>query len=494
MAGQGDIRWYLINGGRELCWFLAWAAFCTNLTLGGTYPFLPALVAFTLAVFLTRFSLGRGWFVVQVILLELAGFLAAALLLLHSLYFATEPFFASQWLLTLLAGPNKEISAWLHFLLQLLLIIVLWWNGIALARQPKDHASVCLRFDFGLAVFLLLFFIKLVTLAKGSTLLEEHLSLLFIYPFFLFALTAIALEQLRGNAIRNFLPAYRAIGAVISFVTLILLTAGAIFLFFRPAMKTAARAGYHIVTTALSPLLPILLAVLRFMFGPRNQRPSPAAESLPSHIHGETLSSAKSWWMEILEKVLDWGLWGALFLGLAMGLILIIYLVLRWLFSRTAGQKVRKRLSTTDRQWWLALRETMARLIRSLIHALRGYPTAAGLYGAMRGWAMRSGISPYLAETPRELALRLQVRFPALQGRFAGIVDAYQQEVYGEEQLEDAVIAAANADWLYLRSPGRWPARFKAWFRPAPQRTGMERQEGENANDQKTPPTPMPTD
>ncbi|MCL2669482.1 MAG: DUF4129 domain-containing protein [Syntrophaceae bacterium] len=493
MAERGDLGWALINGGRELCWFLAWAAFCTNQTLGGHYPFFPSLIAFTLAVLLTRLSLGRGWFVVQVILVELAGFLAAALLLLHGLYFAEEPLFASRWLFTLLASL-QGISAWASFLLQLLLILVLWWNGVALARRPKDYANACLRFDFGLAAFLALFLIKLAALVNGSTLLEEPLSLLFLYPFFLFALAGIGREQLRGDAIRDFLPAYRGIGVIISFVCLVLLAAGAVFLFFQPVLKATARIGYHAVTTALNPLLPVLLAVLRFMFGPRNQPSPPAAEPASSQIHWETLSQSKSWWLGTLEKVLGWGLLGFIFLGLAVGLLLFLYLILRWFFSRTAGQEIRQRPSVTVRQWWLVLREALVCLYRAFLHVLLGYPTAAGLYGALRGWGARSGLPPFHAETPREFALRLQVRFPTLRSRFAGIIDAYQQEVYEEKRLTGPVIAAANKDWRYLRSPRRWPARLKICFRPAALGTVLEHQTEEEPATQKTQSMPKPND
>ena len=95
---------------------------------------------------------------------------------------------------------------------------------------------------------------------------------------------------------------------------------------------------------------------------------------------------------------------------------------------------------------------------------MKGYEKAAELYGALLGWARRSGFSQVGSETPLELGTRLDARFPALKPQIEVIISAFNQEVYGEMVLSGMQLATARSAWRTLRSPLHWPSRLKTWF------------------------------
>ena len=95
---------------------------------------------------------------------------------------------------------------------------------------------------------------------------------------------------------------------------------------------------------------------------------------------------------------------------------------------------------------------------------MKGYEKAAELYGALLGWAHRSGFSDVRSETPLELGARLDARFPALKPQIEVIISAFNQEVYGERVLSSMQLATARSAWRTLHSPLLWPSRLKTWF------------------------------
>ena len=166
--------------------------------------------------------------------------------------------------------------------------------------------------------------------------------------------------------------------------------------------------------------------------------------------------------MELLEKILGWGLWGLMLLALFIVSAIALFYAMRWLLSRTERGE-----SQTQQSVWspfAALWAFLAGACRKIFSGVRSYQNAAELYGALLGWAGRSGFPHDCSETPLEFGTRLNARFPALKPPIELIIDAYNREVYGETVLSGTPLSAANSAWQFLRSPLHWPARFKGWL------------------------------
>ena len=461
-----DVRkgmlWYLVNGAMELSWFLGWAMFCSLLTMHRPFPFFETIGAFALAGFITRLSTGKGWRIASVLGIEILGLLCATLLVIHGIYYGSYSLLDSGWLAAFFDG-SRGVSEWLILSLNLFLIMILWAGGVTLARRPKGYYSTCNRFDLGLAAFFALFVIKLIARSKGEVMAEDSLSLLFVFPFFLFGLLSIGMARMRGAASKAFLPGYRGIGVIASFVAVVLLGTGGLLLFFLPGLTAAAQMGYRGLTVVGRPLVPVLIAVLRFIFGPRGNHPAEVATQSSFLVDWDKIAphTTHGWWMELLEKVLGWGLWGLVLLMLLFALAIVLFYTLKWLLSRTEGSG-RQTKSIWSR--FAALWAFWAGVYRKISRGVRGYQKAAELYGALLGWAGRSGFPHDRSETPLEFGTRLNARFPALKPPIELIIGAYNREVYGETVLGGAPLAAANSAWQFLRSPLRWPARFKGWL------------------------------
>ena len=466
MEDRKGILWYLVNGAVELSWFLGWAMFCSLTIMDRPFPFFQTIAAFALAAGLTHLATGRGWLMINVLGLEILGFIGAALLLIHGIYYDSYPLTDRGWLDLFLQGP-RNVSEGLTLSLNLILIMVLWVLGVALARRPRGYASACNRFDLGLAAFFALFIIKLVALSKGAPITGDSLSLLFIFPFFLFGLLSVAMSRTGGAASKAFLSGYGAIGMIVSFMAAVLLATGGLLLFFLPGLTAAAQVGSRALAAAGRPLAPVVVAFLRFIFGPRNGPTIEAGTVSPRLGDLDRLvPQTSNWWMDLLNRILNWGLWGLLTLLLLTALVVIFFFAVRWLLSRTAGgdRQTKRSFPLWLAEWFEALKALGVRAWRKIMCGLRGYPKAAGLYGALLGWAGRSGVLHDCGETPLEFEARLDACFPAFRPQIRRIIGAYNREVYGETDLGDGPLAEVNSDWRFLRSPMRWPFRLKSRF------------------------------
>jgi hypothetical protein len=179
----------------------------------------------------------------------------------------------------------------------------------------------------------------------------------------------------------------------------------------------------------------------------------------------ELVSSGEiSWWGELVERVLGWGLFG---LGLLIGLILCAFgawYLLRWLFSRTAKEERKHIHWQLALGWAQSLWAALGMRLQRAVRRLKGFRDAAQLFRALLKWGRRSGL-PYLSsETPSEYGTRLREKFPSLTGEINGIIEAFNLEVYGELDLNDEQITLAKLSWRRLRKPRYWPARLKFWF------------------------------
>lgn len=465
MEVRKGMIWYLVNGAMELSWFLAWAMFLSLAALQRPFPFFETIAAFALASFVTHLSTGKGWRIASVLGMEILGLMCAALLVIHGIYYSSYSFLDSGWFTMFFNGPRGALEG-LILSLNLFLILILWMGGVTLARRPNGYYSTCRRFDLGLAAFFALFIIKLVALTKGEAMTSDSLSFLFVFPFFLFGLLSIGMARTRGAASKAFLPGHRGIGVIMSFVAIVLLGTAGLLLFFLPGLTAAAQMGYRALTVLGKPLVPVLIAVFLFVFGPRGNHPDEITAK-SSHLADwdEIIPQTHAWWMESLEKVLGWGFWGLILLTLFLASGIALYYTIKWLLSRTevSGRQTKPFASLFTSLWAF-----LAGACMKIIYRVRGYQKAVELYGALLGWAGRSGFQHGCSETPLEFGARLNTRFPGLKLQIEFIINAYNREVYGETVLCGTQLAAANAAWRFLRSPLLWPERFKGWLASSP--------------------------
>ena len=460
--GKGALQ-FLVIVGMELSWRYAWANFLTTSILSQLFPFPEAIGTFALASVLTLFSKGKGWRIVYILSIQVFGFILATLRIVYAFNTWSYSFLNHTWLIEFFNTPRGPLE-WLNLILVLFLTLMFWVGGVTLARRSTAYSTLCSRFDLGIAAFALLFLTKFLLLVKGGIKIEDPLSQLLFFPFFIFSLLAIGLARNQTSAQKDFLPGYQGIGVILSFTVVVVLFGTALVLFFLPYLTLAAETGYSILKTAARPLGPVLVSILRFIFirgAIRPEKPSPPTKGSV----GDLVSPGESGgWMELLEKIAVW------IFGSLLGLILIIvscvalFYLFRWLLSRTSVHQKKQGLWDSILSWIDGLRVFLVSCWKGIGKRVKGYKGAVQLYAALLHWGRHSGLPHFLNETPLEYGLRLKNRFPLLKREIALIIEAFNQQAFGEITLDEQQSAEAKSAWCRLRSPLHWFSRLKNWF------------------------------
>jgi hypothetical protein len=449
---------HALTNGMEVSWLCAWATFATLGTMGRPFPLVEATVAFVGAFVLTSLPSGRGWRVIWVAAVQAAGLLGATAGILHGLYRPGHPLLDRAWLLDFL-GAARSTADWLLLALILAWAIVFWIGGVRLAVRPLSYTVVCTRFDLGLAAFVLLFLAKLLVARNGGQ-VDDRISHLFLLPFFLASLLAIGTIRLRSDGQKGFLPGYRGFGILLTFTAGALLIAATLTLFSLPYLTQAAEVGLVVLKGAGVAVSPLLLWTLRRLFAPQTLRADPAPPPAGHDLPTIPSQGSESWWMVLVEKALLWCA-GILLAVAVVALVgLCLYLLLRYLWSRTPGRHGHRQAASPFA--WLRRLELFLAGLRA---RLAGVRCARDGYRALLAWARRSGLRPDMAHTPAEVGARLQQRFPRLCTEIGSIVAAFNEETYREVALPAERMAEVRTAWRRVRSPRQWPARLKILWR-----------------------------
>jgi hypothetical protein len=171
-----------------------------------------------------------------------------------------------------------------------------------------------------------------------------------------------------------------------------------------------------------------------------------------------------SWWTVLIGKIFGWSLAGMLGLVVIIFLGIGLWFLIRWLLSKSGISRKKQEnpfpfLVLLQRLW-----EALRLIHQWMIGKIKGYNNGVQLFGAVMRWGRRSGLPRFVSETPLEYALRLKNTFPLLNKEIQMIVDALNQEVYGEMILEKDELQTALVAWRKLRSPRFWPVRLKSLF------------------------------
>lgn len=467
--GKGFLIFW-ITVGMELSWCYAWVNFLATSILHKPFPFIEAIGTFVLATGLTIFSKGKGWRIISILGIQALGVILAALRIVYVFNTSSYSFFSQTWLIEFFNGLRSPLE-WFHLIIVIFLTLMLWVGGITLAGRPRAYATLSYRFDLGIAAFFFLFLTKMFLLAKGGITTDDPVSLISLFPFFVFSLLAIGLVRNRNAGPKDFLPGYQGIGVILSFIAVVFLFGTGSVLFFLPHLTRVAETGYGMLKTAAQPLVPFLINFLRFIFLPR-ARLRDGMEKWSSSSDGSvgTLVSPheSNWWTELFEKIVAWmfgDISGLILLSVA---VVVCFFLLRWLLSKTAVSPKKQNTWYSILLWAERLRMFLISCWRGIIRRVKGYKSAFQLYAALLGWGRHSGLPHFLNETPNEYGLRLKKPFPLLAKEIELIIQAFNQEVYGEITLNQQQFTIAKSAWHRLRSPAHWPSRLKNWFlRPA---------------------------
>ena len=462
---------YIAGGGMELSWLYAWATFSLTFVPNRLFPLPEAIGTFFLAAILTFFSLGRGLRVIQILALQVPGFLLAASRLVYHFTDRSHPYFSQDWLREFFNKARDPLE-WIILVLVLFWTLCFWFGGVTLVRRSTVYQRICSRFDVGVAAFLCLLLFKLMLLFKGGLELHEPFADFLFFPFFIFGLTAIGLARNRSDVQRDFLSGYRGMGVIVSFTAVVFLFVSGVALLFLPYLTLAAEMGYGVIKEVSQPLGPIIATVLRFLFMHGRKREAMTSQgSGESEVDFVPSGESSSWWVELLEKI---GLWGAMGLFVMLGLVVAgfaIWYLTKWLFSRTARDKEPEGFWSLLVLWASNAWGLLTSLMDKIIRGRKGPKEAIQYYKALLGWGRRSGLPHLLNETPTEYSLRLSLRFPGVKKETGLITEAFCREVYGNRVPDARQLSRARIASHKMRSPLHWPFRLKSWFLPTATRT-----------------------
>jgi hypothetical protein len=462
MRRRRAVLLFFVSAGMEMCWLYALAAFSMVAVAARSFPFAGAIGVFLFAAALTHISTGRGWRVLYVLLLQACGITSAVAALIHQVYYAHSQFFAAAWFNDLVNRPRTAIE-WVHLIMLLIWTLLFWIAGVTFSRRPRDYFKVCSRFDIGLAAFFLLFLIKCILVSRAGVQVDDLVSGQSFYPFFLLSLLAIGIARIRHDEPKTFIPGFQGIGITASFAAIVIVSAGSLVLFFLPALTAAAEAGYRALKSGGRTFLPFVEGIVRFMMTGKI-RPEPA-NSPPSGGQIDWSSSLHStWWMEIVNKVIEWGFWGLFIVAMLFTLGLLVYSLIRWLLSKTG--RVKGQSDGPDDPFFLFVHfwRLLISLYRVVRRSLKGYRRAGELYSALNRWGRNTGLARVASETPAEFGSRLNRHFPRFAREIGLIVDAFHREAYGETRLTLDQLAGARSAWYRMRNPLFWPLRVKVRF------------------------------
>ena len=450
----------LCGAGAQLSWLYAWASFVLFSFFQRLYPLPQALGIFCLAAFLAHLIRRRRRRVIQVIGIHLAGCVAAGLWVVHVFYYRLEPWWSRDWLSDFFDRPRDQLEGFLLFLV-LGFTLVFWAAGIRFAHRERSYPAACSRFDRGIVAFFSLFLVKLTLQTRMGVQFHDSMAFLMVFPFFIFSLMEIGLARSQGNAQQKaYLSGYYAVGVLASFTIGALIIGSAVVMFFLPYLKMASVVGYDLMQKAAGPLGPIVVAMIKFIFGHADWD-STIAGFTPSAGAAEPVVTGS--WMLMLQKVMMWGGWTLL---ITIGTLIagvVLWYAYRWLFLKRVGAgQIAEPWSLLS--WWKQIKAFLITCALWLFSA-SAKRTALQFYVALGRWGRYSGFKQKSNETPMEYGWRLSHQFPQSKTEIMLIIEMLHWEVYGQTDLNPQQIGSIRQSWKKLHSPGKWPMRIKSMIK-----------------------------
>ena len=453
----------LARAGMEISWRYAWAGFLTYLACRQIFSLADAASAFVLAFILNHLAAGKTWRRYQSLLLESAGFVLMLLLMFHRLWYETLPFFSFDWLSALFRDTTNLSRSFTSFLM-LLCLLLIWRGGRKLVTHAMDYDAVCIQFDKGIGLFILLLLVKFLLLEKAGIPVDGPALGFLVCAFFIFSLLSIFLSRKQPDVEKSFMTGYRVIGVIMSLSTLAVLFGSGAILFFYPVLTRVADSSLVILKDVTEPLVPYLLTIILFLFSPGRIRLGTQPESRDPELPNDLAHTPVSGWVAALLNAVAVGL--LVIAGIVALVLLGVFI--RRLLRLLAARKTNGRVGGVSLAWILALAGRiplwLRRVRRILVSLLKGAENAARVYAGLLRWGRRSGLRLDPGETPVEYGKRLALHFPHLRQEIELIVEGFNREIYGQKATSRTVLERLLSALGRLRRPRHWPARIRVCF------------------------------
>ncbi|HOV38256.1 MAG TPA: hypothetical protein PLG79_05990 [Spirochaetales bacterium] len=229
-----------------------------------------------------------------------------------------------------LATLNSVLSGYL-FCMILVQAGVFWHLGWSLGRKDCTHKRTLSRFDGGVGALLFVGFLQFVVKIEDSALFS------YIILFFLFGLVALYSSKHR-ECDTSFRKSHSIVRWVVLFIGMFLFICAVSFILY-PLFVHSANVLYENARNVMRPVYPYLIALIRFLLSFSFARPSKPMET-PAPVPQESVAIGESpYWLQMLEKILGWGLLGVfIILGAILAGYMLIMVIRALLRSAGTGE------------------------------------------------------------------------------------------------------------------------------------------------------------
>ncbi len=342
------------------------------------------------------------------------------------------------------------------------LVLFLWWRGLALARRRTTSLDVAFRFRLGIVALS-------ITTVLGSLIIDWPHQY-FVFAFFFAGLVGIALSRAdeadeRVGSGRSLVSLGWLAGLAVAGLVVVLLAAGVAAVLTGDNLMWVARPVLAVLRAVVTGIIfvaglvtealvsvarlfvrDVSLDNIRGLVAPLTRLQVPQPEAGPSRWSAEQLASLRT----------------VVILGGAALLIIGVALSLRWLRRRVDARPGGERESVWEgvdvgqgarnaadgaRRW---LGEVAAKG-RSRLSRLLAAATIRRIYAHVTALGGERGYPRLPQQTPYEYLPELTQAFPGLAAELKGITEAYIAVHYGEAPEDPAVLDDVRAAWRLVR-------------------------------------------
>ena len=372
MKGQKNTLLLIAGAGMELCWLYAWVAFLFLSIFHQYFSLFSLVLMFGFGFAATWFHRDRGWRRIHVLIFHLLIFVAGLFIVLYLQGRPYSFFMDFTGLLHWLKGP-KEALQWLFLVLLLILMGIVWKRGSTLAFHPLTQETVYNRFDLGIAAFFVLLIIKTLLAVKGGIVITQLKVQWLFFPYFIFGLLAIGVIRSGNAADKDYVAGFQKMGVMLSFTVVILLLGTCLSLLFYSHLTTGAEHLSVVLKKGAAPMVPVFIAVIRFLFGPRHHAGQGETGSFGAHEPDLSALAESGKDPGIMEEILKWASGGFIAILLIAGVCFGAWLLWKYLLTKTtpvAKEKIRRRSVLA---WILALKNIIGICRKKIVRLIKGH-------------------------------------------------------------------------------------------------------------------------
>ena len=427
----------------EFSWLYALISIMVYPTWGFNFPIVLGLLIFITGAFLTYITAGRGWKIINILLVQILGLLMVALFTFHYFYSLEFNLFNINQMLITLKPDNLQEG----FLLVIIIIslLVLWWGGIFFTRRTRAYGTVIDRFEKGIAIFAFLIFLKGIIPVQ----LSSNLLMMFVL-FFIFSILSIAMARSKNQGVKEYLTNYINLGIITVFIIILSFIIIIGLIFGLPYLTATADFSFKIFKAIMRPFLPLIVGFLRFMFNFKGNVNTGGVKPSGSGDSVNIPPGEENWLLALIDIIMSHIL---LVIGVVILAIIgwiVIKNLIKWLLSSDKKNKENISFKTGVKKLLFILRLISKKL------QFKKEDKVIKIYKRVLLWGSLIGLRKLSAETPREYGLRLSYNFPFLEEDFKVIIDKLYKNVYGKKDLNNKEERDIKEAYREILRIGNW--------------------------------------